>query len=479
MQSKTIIPVILSGGFGTRLWPLSRQSYPKQFLSINSKEGKTLLQETQERISSIKGIKPPIIICNEEHRFIVAEQMRGINIKPSSILLEPFGRSTAPAISLAALKAIEKYDDPCLLILSSDHKIQNKNKFIEAILSGLDYVSKGRLVTFGIIPTSPETGYGYIKSSEKFQNGILKGSTIQCFIEKPNKKRAEELIKDKRYTWNSGIFLFNARLILEEIQKFNPEIISFCKDSLKDNEIDLDFLRINPDKFINCPNISIDVAVMEKTKKGTVLPLEAGWTDIGSWNSVWGISKKDKYGNKFEGNIIAKDTSNCYLRGESRLIAAIGLKDLIVVETKDAVLIADQKQSQKVRDIVSSLKNKNIIEGEEHKKIFRPWGSYESIALDSRWQVKLINVNPGGKLSLQLHHHRSEHWVVVSGLAKVEINKDVFILEENQSTYIPLGTKHRLSNPGKLPLKLIEIQSGAYLGEDDIERFEDSYGRIK
>ncbi|MBK16603.1 MAG: mannose-1-phosphate guanylyltransferase/mannose-6-phosphate isomerase [Prochlorococcus sp. SP3034] len=477
MSLNSIIPVILCGGSGTRLWPLSRKSFPKQFLSINSKSNRSLLQETQERIKTLNNIKKPIIICNEEHRFIVAEQMREIDIKPNTIFLEPFGRNTAAAITLAGLKSLELEDDPNLLILSSDHKIEDVEKFIEVINSGLIYSSKGKLVTFGIIPSLPETGYGYIKSKEPLIEGSGKGSDIEKFIEKPNLDLANKLISDKRYTWNSGMFLFKAKTILKEIDRFSPDILKFCKESMEDNLVDLDFQRLKKNAFYNCPDISIDIAVMEKTKIGIVLPLKAGWTDIGSWNSVWRISKKNADGNVIEGNILAKETKDCYLRSEKRLIAAIGIKDLIIVETSDAILVADKNQSQEVKNIVNLLKEKNIPEGLEHKKIYRPWGFYESIVDDSRWQVKLINVKPGEKLSLQRHHHRSEHWIVVSGTAKVEINEKEINLHENQSSYIPIGSKHRLSNPGKIPLKLIEVQSGSYLGEDDIERFEDNYGR--
>ena len=477
MTLKKLVPVILCGGFGTRLWPLSRKSFPKQFLSINKKENKSLLQKTQERINHLDYIKEPIIICNEEHRFIVAEQMREINITPTSILLEPFGRSTAPAITLAAIKSLEKEEDPYLLILSSDHEIKDNDAFIKVIEEGIKYASNNNLVTFGIIPKSPETGYGYIKSVDEFNFNFLKGSKIESFVEKPSKESANELIKDKRYTWNSGIFLFKAKAILNEIKKFHPEIIEYCQESLKDNLVDLDFLRVNKNSFFNCPNISIDVAVMEKTNKGIVLPLQAGWSDIGSWNSIWQISKKDNNGNTIDGSVIAKDTVNCYLRGENRLIAAIGLKNLIIVDTKDAILISEQSKSQEVKDVVNKLKERNIPAGHEHKRIYRPWGFYESVVDDTGWQVKLIYVKPGERLSLQKHRFRSEHWIVVKGKAKVEIDSKEIILYENQSSYIPLGSKHRLSNPGKTPLKVIEVQSGSYLGEDDIERFEDNYGR--
>ena len=471
-----VIPVILCGGKGTRLWPLSRKSYPKQFLSIN--EGnKSLLQSTQKRINKLIGIKDPILICNEEHRFLVAEQMREINVNPNLILLEPFGRNTAPAVTLAALKALEIEENAILLILSSDHVIKDEDQFIQVIKSGLKYAHNDKLVTFGILPTSAETGYGYIKSEEPLIEEPIKGYKIDHFIEKPELKTAEEFIKDNRYAWNSGMFLFKANVILDEIKKFSPEILTCCKKSLKDNLYDLDFQRLNKNSFYECPNISLDIAIMEKTDKGTVLPLKAGWNDIGSWDAVWKISKKDINGNVIKGNVIQNNTKNSYLRSEKRLLTTIGIQDLIVIETSDAILVADMEQSQKVKSIVNLLKQKEIPEGKEHKKIYRPWGFYESIADDNRWQVKLITVKPGAKLSLQKHYHRSEHWIVVSGTAKVEINAEETTLYENQSSYIPLGSKHRLSNPGKIPLTIIEVQSGTYLGEDDIQRFEDNYGR--
>lgn len=477
MSLNSIIPVILCGGSGTRLWPLSRKSFPKQFLSINNNANKSLLQSTQERINKLEGIKAPILICNEEHRFLVAEQMRGINIDPSIILLEPFGRNTAPAVTLAALKALQFEDDPSLLILSSDHVIKDEDQFLRVIKAGLRYLEEDRLVTFGIVPTTPETGYGYIKSEEPLIEKSLKGSKINSFIEKPDLIKAKKIFKDKRYTWNSGMFLFKANLILKEIKEFAPEILSCCKNSLTENLYDLDFQRLNKDIFYKCPNISLDIAVMEKTTKGTVLPLSAGWTDIGSWDAVWKISNKDKSGNYIKGNVISKNTKNSYLQSEKRLIATIGIEDLIVVETSDVVLVANRDKSQEVKDIVGILKKKGISSGKEHKKIYRPWGFYESVVEDKRWQVKLITVKPGEKLSLQRHTHRSEHWIVVSGTAKVEVDKNEIILYENQSSYIPLGSIHRLSNPGKIPLSIIEVQSGSYLGEDDIERFEDNYGR--
>ena len=477
MSFNSIIPIILCGGSGTRLWPLSRKSYPKQFLSITNKN-KSLLQSTHERINKLEGLKDPILICNEQHRFLVAEQMREIEINPNIILLEPFGRNTAPAVTLAALKALKVEEDPTLLILSSDHVINKEEQFIKVIISSLKYSNEGRLVTFGIIPTSPETGYGYIKSKEPLKENPIEGSPIESFIEKPDLSTAKELIKDKRYSWNSGIFLFKAKTILSEINKFAPDVLKYCEQSLKENLYDLDFQRLNKNSFFKCPNISLDIAVMEKTNKGTVLPLSAGWTDIGSWDAVWKISEKDENGNFVKGNVISKNSKNSYLRSEKRLLATIGIQDLIIVETSDVILVAKMEESQDVKSIVNFLTEKNIPEGQEHKKIYRPWGFYESIAEDNRWQVKLITVNPGAKLSLQKHHHRSEHWIVVSGTAKVEINEKESTLFENESSYIPAGSKHRLSNPGKIPLTIIEVQSGSYLGEDDIQRYEDNYGRI-
>ena len=379
MSTTSIIPVILCGGTGSRLWPLSRKSYPKQFLSISSVSSQSLLQNTYERIKNLKGLKEPILICNEEHRFIVAEQMREINIKPRSILLEPFGRNTAPAVTLAALISKEFEKDAQLLILSSDHIIEDEKQFLKVINAGIKYANEGRLVTFGVIPDEPSTGYGYIKSAEPLEESEIKGSSIESFIEKPNLITAKELIKDKKYSWNSGMFLFKANAILNEIKHFTPEVLYSCKKSLEGKLFDLDFQRLDQDSFYKCPNISIDVAVMEKTINGTVLPLKANWTDIGSWNAVWKISKKDESNNYIEGSVIAKNSHNCYLRGEKRLIAALGVRNLIVIETSDAILVADKSQSQEVKNIVNSLKERGIREGQEHKKIYRPWGSYESI----------------------------------------------------------------------------------------------------
>lgn len=472
-----ILPIILCGGYGSRLWPLSRQGFPKQYLNFDSESNYSLLQNTYKRISNIKDIDDPILICNEDHRFIAAEQMREINVKTNTILLEPYGKNTAPAIAMAAMLALDKEEDPILLVLSSDHKINNLDNFREVINKGIIYAKDNKLVTFGIIPNSPETGFGYIRADKEFNRDKIQGSKILEFIEKPNFKKASEYIKDKRYSWNSGIFLFKAKAILKEILHFQPEIINCCKRALQNREFDLDFQRLNKKEFKKCPNISIDLAVMEKVKSGIVIPLDAGWSDLGTWQSIWKNSEKDKNKNVIEGRVLSKNNQDCYLRSEGRLIVGIGLKNLVIVETADAILVTEKSRSQDIKDIVSELKNMNYLESIVHKKVYRPWGSFISIAEDSRWQVKLININPGQKISLQMHHHRSEHWTIVKGTAEIEIDEKSFFMSENESCYIPLGAKHRLNNPGKIPISLIEVQSGTYLGEDDIERFEDNYGR--
>ncbi len=476
MSSNAIIPIILCGGTGSRLWPLSRKSFPKQYLSLNSKK-LTLLQETQLRIQGLKNLMNPIIICNEEHRFIAAENMREININPLTILLEPFGKNTGPAITIAALTALEKEKDPSILVLSSDHKINNKKIFQEAINYGLSYANNSHIITFGIIPTFPSTGYGYIRSNKISNTNKLEGGKILEFIEKPNLENAKIFIKDKSFTWNSGIFLFKAKTFLSEVEKFSPDLLRYCKESLNKSKYDFDFRRIDKDSFAECPNISVDVAIMEKTNKGIVIPMDPGWSDVGSWKSLWEISTKDLNNNYIQGNIIAKNTKGCYIRSEKRLIVTEGIENLVVIETNDAILIIDKESTQYVKNIVADLENRKISEGINHKKVFRPWGNYESIIEDKNWQVKLIRVKAKHELSLQMHNHRSEHWIVLKGTAKVEINDEISILEENQSTYIPKFAKHRLTNPRENDLLIIEVQLGSYLGEDDIIRFEDNYGR--
>ncbi len=476
-EGEVIMPVILCGGSGTRLWPLSRKSLPKQYLSINSTENLTLLQNTQKRLENIDNIINPIIICNQDHRFIVAEQMREINISPNAILLEPFGKNTCAPIVISALKALKDNLDPIILVLSSDHQILDSSKFIKTIEAGVNYASKGRIVLFGVIPSSPATGYGYIKSTTAFKKGDLKGLIIDKFIEKPDLDNAKEFIKDKRYTWNSGIFMFRASNLLNEIKKIFPEMLSECKKCIENITSDLDFYRLNKKLFNNVPNLSFDVGIMEKTNLGTVLPLDAGWSDIGTWNSVWKVSKKDNNSNYIKGNIELRDSKNCYVEGHEKIIYGLGLNNLVIIQTDDATLVIDQNKAEEVKDIVKDLISKNILEGKEHKKIYRPWGNYTSITEGKNWKIKIIMVNPGQSLSLQKHNHRSEHWVVVKGIANVEIDNQKIILKENESTYIPSGSIHRLSNTQKYLLKLVEIQSGDYLGEDDIIRFKDIYGR--
>ncbi len=479
MNSSNVIPIIMCGGSGTRLWPLSRESFPKQFIAIGADQNKSLLQKTQLRISNIDNIGHPILVCNEVHRFIVAEQIREINIKNYTILLEPLARNTAAAITVAALKAIEQEDNPTLLVLASDHEIKNDEFFVKAIEAGTSYAEKDRLVTYGILPTSPETGYGYIRAKRPLSSSKLNGEEIDQFLEKPNLEDAKNFVKDKSFSWNSGIFMFKAKTLLNEIKKFEPDLYKNCKESIAKSIKDLDFERLDKFSFEKCPNISFDVAVMEKTNKGTVIPLDCGWNDIGCWKAVWENSKKDEDGNHIRGNVISEKARNCYLRSENKLLVGIGINNLIVVDTNDAILVSNKNESQMVKNIVQKLKAKNINEGQKHSTIFRPWGNYQTIINKLRWQVKLIHVKPGEKLSLQMHHHRSEHWVVVDGTAKVELENKTSFLTENESIYIPLGSKHRLSNPGKIELILIEVQSGSYVGEDDIVRFEDKYGRLK
>ena len=478
MTSKEIIPIILCGGSGTRLWPLSRESYPKQFLNLEEDNKKSLLQNTCERILSIKNIADPILVCNEKHRFIAAEQIRSININPKSILLEPLGRGTAPAVAIAAFKAIQNSKNPFLLVLSSDHVITNKANLIKVLEIGKNYANKGRLVTFGVKPKYPETGYGYIESTT-ILNGDNEGANIKRFIEKPSLINAKKYIKNKNFFWNSGIFLFKAKDILKELKILEPKIYENCQQSINSSKIDLDFERIEIKHFSKCENISLDVAIMEKTSLGTVIPMEIGWNDIGSWNQLWDYSRKDKSGNVQKGNVILENSKNCFFRSEGRLILGINLENIIVVETDDAVLIANKNSAQEIKKVIHNLKKKNYKESFEHSKVYRPWGYFITLVEDKNWKVKKIVVNPHSSLSSQLHEKRSEHWTVVSGSAEVEIDINVSTLEKNQSTYIPKNCKHRLSNPNDSILTLIEVQNGDYLGEDDIIRFEDAYGRGK
>ena len=477
-----IIPIILAGGTGSRLWPLSRESFPKQFLKLSDSDDFTLLQKTYKRIEDLGNICKPIIICNEEHRFIVGDQMRNIKTDPLSIILEPSRRNTAPAIAIAALKAIEYFKeekiDPILLILSADHHIENINEFKKAIRESTKIVEDGSLIIFGIIPSNPATGYGYIKTKNQIKNNSFIPNKVEKFIEKPELKTAKQLIKNKKYSWNSGMFVFKASSIIEELSAFKPEIIKNCKKSLKESKIDLDFIRLEKSSFSQCEDISIDIAVFEKTQKAYVLPLNCGWDDIGNWESLWKISKKDLDGNTVKGNVLMKETKTSLIRGEEKLIVTLGLKDLMIIDTKDALLVANKNSSQEIKNIVATLNKNKIKEGKIHKKIYRPWGFYISIEERDSWQIKKIFVNPNAALSLQMHKRRSEHWVVVEGTAKVQVNDEVKILSKNESVYIPIKSKHRLTNPSKKPLILIEVQTGDYLGEDDIIRFDDIYGRV-
>ncbi|MEN8426841.1 mannose-1-phosphate guanylyltransferase/mannose-6-phosphate isomerase [Acinetobacter schindleri] len=475
-----MIPVILSGGSGTRLWPLSRSNYPKQFLPIT--EERTLFQLTLERISNLNqsliNFHNPIIVTNDNHRFIVAEQLRQENVN-AKILLEPVARNTAPAIAAAAQLALSYGEDPVLLILAADHVIQQQDAFNQSIQVGLAAAEAGQLVTFGVVPTSPETGYGYIKATghiEKTQS--TQAYPVEKFVEKPDLTTAQDYLAEGSYLWNSGMFMFKASVYLQELEKYNPAIAKNAQASVQNSKNDLDFIRLNKDHFEQSPEDSIDYAVMEHTDKAVVVPLCADWNDVGAWKSVWEVSQKDENGNSLRGDVIAQDTHNSLIHAETRLVSTLGLENIVVIETADAVLVADQSKVQDIKKIVEHLKSNQRSEIESHRKVFRPWGSYDSIEHGSRYQVKCIVVNPGQKLSLQMHHHRAEHWIIVNGTAKVRKGDETIILTENQSIYIPLGETHALENPGKVPLELIEVQSGSYLGEDDIVRFEDVYGRV-
>ena len=472
-----LLPIILCGGTGTRLWPLSRKSFPKQYLSINNNKNSSFLQVTVQRIKNLENAENPIVICNEEHRFITAEQLRQVNIKPSSIILEPSSQNTAPAITAAALKAISSGNDPILLILPSDHQITNDKTFLDSVDKAKTATIEGNIVTFGIKPSNPATGFGYIKSKNCLNNNFSGPYQIESFIEKPNKELAEKLYQDKTYSWNSGIFMAKASILIKELEIFSPEIVLNCKESLRNKINDLDFERLDKNSFQKCPNISIDKAIMEKTSRGVVFPLQIKWSDIGSWKSFWENSSKDIMGNVLIGDSIEINSKNCLINSTSRLTVGLNVEDLIIVETNDAVLVTKRCESENVKALVNYLKSNNRSESEENRKVYRPWGNFVSVDNSLLWKIKKIEVNPGASLSLQLHKKRAEHWIVVEGLAKIEINEEKFNLKANQSCYVPIGAKHRLSNPGKKPLIIIEVQSGKYLGEDDIIRFKDMYGR--
>ena len=477
MKKNKIIPVILSGGEGTRLWPLSRSDYPKQYLNLISNIPKSLFQLTYDRISNLENTLPPIIICNEEHRFIASEQMRQIGVTPSSIILEPFGRNTAAAITLAALKAKEIEDDPILLVLPADHHIEKIKKFREIIEYAYYCAIKGDIFTFGVVPEYPETGYGYIESSKRLNPAVIQNLTINRFLEKPDFEKAKELIASGKFTWNSGIYISKANIFLEEIKKYTSKTYEICEKSISKKLIDLDFQRIDSEIFDECPNLSIDVAIMEKTNLGRVIPLDVGWSDVGTWKSLWKNEKKDKSGNVEKGNVLAFDSNNSYLRSEERFLVTLGIENLIIVETSDVTLVAQKERAHEIKNILNKIKVGNHLQKNLNRKIYRPWGYFISVLEGEGWLVKKIKVNPGASLSLQMHNYRAEHWIVVTGIAKVEVGDKETLLRENQSTYIPISVKHRLSNPGDKPLSLIEVQSGSFIGEDDIIRFEDIYGR--
>ena len=475
MAPTPLVPVILCGGTGTRLWPLSRASYPKQYWPLAGQGDDTLLQQTQQRLEGLPQLAPPLLICNEDHRFIVAEQLRQIGVEPAGILLEPLGRNTAPAVAIAALQATASGADPLLLILAADHVINSPERFRATVAAGIPAAEAGRLVTFGIVPTAPETGYGYIEAAQPLDP--IAPVPIARFVEKPDLATAEAFLATGRFTWNSGMFLFRASAILSELERLAPEVVSACRAALDQDSPDLEFLRLEREAFANCPNVALDVAVMEKTDRGDVLPLDADWSDVGSWGALWETGEHDAAGNVLRGRVISENSRNCYLRSEHRLVVGLGVEDLVVVETDDVVLVAHRDRAQEVKAIVGRLEREGAPESKAHRRIYRPWGHYDGVVEGDRWQVKKIEVKPGASLSLQMHHHRAEHWVVVKGTALVEKNGVEEMVGENQSTYIPLGSRHRLRNPGKIPVELIEVQSGPYLGEDDIVRFEDRYGR--
>jgi len=477
-----MVPIILSGGSGSRLWPLSRGLFPKQFLPLVGET--TMLQATLARLDGIAACRQPLIVCNEEHRFIVAEQLRQAKVALSTILLEPVARNTAPAIAVAALRALQGGDDPLLLVLAADHVIADVAAFHAAVALAQQAAETGALVTFGIVPTVPETGYGYIEKARNSERGMGNGMPmgtypVSRFVEKPDLATAEDYVASGRYLWNSGMFMFRASVLINELTKFSPEIVAACRSALDGASADLDFLRLDATAFAQGPEESIDYAVMEKTDKAVVVPLSAGWSDVGSWSALWEVAEKNVDGNVLKGDVLAVDSQNSYLHSANgRLVAAVGVADLVVVDTDDAVMVAHKGQVQRVKKIVDILKASGRKEATQHRVIYRPWGCYDSIDNGIRYQVKRITVTPGAKLSVQMHHHRAEHWIVVSGTAKVLNGDKEVLLTENQSIYIPVGVVHALENPGKIPLELIEVQSGAYLGEDDIVRFEDKYGRI-
>ncbi|AOT09715.1 mannose-1-phosphate guanylyltransferase/mannose-6-phosphate isomerase [Pseudoalteromonas luteoviolacea] len=466
-----ILPIIMAGGSGTRLWPLSRGNYPKQFLKLHGEQ--TMLQETIARLEGLEAA-PVMLICNEEHRFIAAEQMRQLNTVHNGIFLEPVGRNTAPAIALAAFKALEENSNAMLLVLAADHVIADKEAFQSSIKSAEALAEQGKLVTFGIVGHTPETGYGYIKRGEAIDSGYI----VDRFVEKPDLKTAQGYIASGDYYWNSGMFLFKASRYLEELKLFRPDIYDACQNAVKVQSSDMDFVRIDRAAFEACPDESVDYAVMEHTQDAVVVPMDAGWNDVGGFAALWEVSEQDSQGNAFIGDVKSVDTKNTLVFGGDKLVTTVGVEDLVVIDTKDAVLVAHKDECQKVKQIVQQLKADERSEVTFHREVYRPWGKYDSVDSGDRFQVKRITVKPGAKLSVQMHHHRAEHWIVVSGTAKVQIDDTEQFVTENESVYIPITAVHALENPGKVDLELIEVQSGSYLGEDDIVRFQDRYGRV-
>jgi mannose-1-phosphate guanylyltransferase/mannose-6-phosphate isomerase len=464
-------PVLLSGGVGSRLWPVSREAYPKQFLPLAGEN--SMLADTLHRVEGLSSM-PPMVVCNDAHRFIVAEQVRELGLSGVQIVLEPCGRNTAPAVAVAALEALKTDPDAVLLVLPADHLIENSDAFRAAVAQAMPLAENGRLVTFGVVPSRAETGYGYIRRGEVLVDDLY---AIDSFVEKPDSATAQSYLDSGEYLWNSGMFLLGAQVYLDELTAFAPAMVDACRAALDGAENDLDFVRLASAAFESCPGDSIDYAVMEKTDRGAVLALDCGWSDVGAWSALWDVGNPDAQGNVLHGDVLLDQSHNNYIRSESRLVAATGVENLVVVETSDAVLVASRDRVQDVKRLVTALKSAGRDEASVHSRVYRPWGSYESLITSERFQVKRIVVNPGAKLSLQKHHHRAEHWIVVKGTAEVTCEDKVFMLGEDESTYIPLGHKHRLANLGSSPLELIEVQSGSYLGEDDIVRYEDIYGR--